>query len=67
MMLVSQEVLGQLRLADGRPRDAEAAQSAFQTIPIHRIVAEDVGQGPERDAELVQEQRPFDILSAAVM
>ena len=61
VMLVGQQVLGQLRLADGGPHDAASAQPALQAIPGHRVAAEDAGQGPERDAELAQEQRAFDV------
>ena len=63
-MLVGQQVLGQLRLADGGPHDAEAAEPALQAIPGHRVLAEDAGQGPERDAELAQEQGAFDVFGA---
>ena len=57
-----------IHLADGGPHDAEAAQSAFQAIPIHRAVSESVSQRPERDTELAEEQRNLDVLQArAVM
>jgi hypothetical protein len=49
------------RLADGGPHDAAAAEPAFQVVPEHRVVAEDPGQGPERNAEAAQEQGPLDV------
>jgi hypothetical protein len=62
VMLVGQQMRRQLRLAEGRPRDAEAAQGTCAAIPGHRVAAEDMRQRPERDAELTQEQRPFEVL-----
>src|SRR5512143_3895621 len=59
MMLVGQQMRRQLGLADGGPYDAEATQGAFPAIPSHVGRAEDTGQGPERDAEFAQEQRPL--------
>src|SRR3954470_2768841 len=64
MVLVGQQMLRQLHLADSCPHDAGAAQGAFQAIPGPRIAAQDVGQGPVRDGELAPEERPFDILGA---
>ena len=60
-MLVGQQVLGQPRLADGGPHDAAPTQPALHPVPVHRVAAEDPGQGPERHAELAEEQRAFDI------
>src|SRR5262249_42931270 len=64
VMLIGHEVLGQSRLADSSPHDTEAAEPAFQAIPEHRVVAEDAGQGPERDAELAEEQGALDVFGA---
>src|SRR5512135_51436 len=63
VMFIRHEVLGQSRPADGGPHDAGAAEAALQAIPEPGIVAEDTGQGPERDAELAEEQRALDIIS----
>src|SRR5512135_305284 len=63
VMLIGQQVLGQPCPTDGRPHDTEASEAAFQAIPEHRVVAEDAGQGPERHAELAEEQGAFDVLN----
>ena len=52
MVFVGQEMLGQVRPADGGAHDAEPSQPALQAIPVHRVVAEDAGQGPTKILEL---------------
>src|SRR5262249_57507498 len=65
VVLVGQQVLRYLDLADGGADDAVASQAFSQAIPVHRPLAEDTGQGPEGHAEGTQEQRPLDGVGAA--
>jgi len=63
-MLVGQEVLGQFRPANGSPDEAEPSQAAFEAIPVHWVAAEHAGQRPERDGELAEQQRAWDVVGA---
>ena len=40
---------------DGGPA-TQAAERAFQAVPVHRRAAEDLGQRPERDGELAEKR-----------
>ena len=64
MVLVGQEVFGDIRLAYGGAHDAEPAQPTLLAVPVHRVAAEDLGQRPIRNAELAEEQRAFDVRDA---
>jgi hypothetical protein len=66
-VLVGQQVLGQFGFAHGGSHNTVAARRALQTIPVHGVATEDVGQAPIRNAKLAKKQRAFDLFVRPVM
>jgi hypothetical protein len=64
MLFLGHEVLGEsLGVLDRRADHTETTQALFQTIPVQRITAEHVRNGPTGDMQSPQEQRMVNVLS----
>ncbi len=63
MFLVRSNVVGEkLGRLDRGSNDTVSAQALFHAIPIHVVLAEDVGQSPKRHVDFSEKKRLFDVV-----